>query len=61
MVLSMIVPENIYSEAIKRLEYLKIRFSCSDIPIEFKETNETKIELFNWNVKKRLQGKQEEI
>ena len=61
MVLSMMASESIYTEAIKRLKYLKIRFGCSDIPMEFKETNEAKIELFNRNVKKRIREKQEEI
>ena len=35
MVLSMMASGNIYTEAIKRLKYLKIRFGCSDIPINF--------------------------
>ena len=59
-VLSMTAAENIYNEAIQRLQYLKIRFGCSEIPIEFKETNEVKLELFNRNVKKRIREKQEE-
>ena len=61
MVLSMMASENIYTEAIERLKYLKIRFGCSDIPIEFKETNEAKLELFYRNFKKRIREKQEEI
>ena len=52
MVLSMMASENIFTEAIKRLKYLKSKFDCEDIPMEYRENFEARENLFNSNVKR---------
>jgi hypothetical protein len=59
MVLSMMASENIFTEAIKRLKFLKSKFDREDIPMEYRVNFGARENLFNSNVKKRIREKQE--
>jgi hypothetical protein len=61
MILSTMVIEKIQTEAVKRLGYLRDKYSCGDIPLEYTIYNTPRIAFFNNNVKKRIKEKMEEM
>lgn len=54
-ILSMMGITNTYTEAILRLKYLKTRYSCGDIPIEYSNNQIPLLNLYNKAVEKRVQ------
>lgn len=60
-ILSMMATVGIYTEAIRKLENLKRRYACSDIPLEYWEDLRANIMLFNSDVNKRIREKQNEL
>ncbi|XP_018495304.1 uncharacterized protein LOC108864347 [Galendromus occidentalis] len=55
--LSMMASTNIYTEATARLNFLKKRFSCTDIPLEYTGDQSARFQLFNEQVKRRIKEK----
>jgi exonuclease III len=60
MVLSMMASEKIFPEALRRLNFLKDKYGCSGIPLEYREDRSTRITLFHNNVKKHIKEKMNE-
>ena len=51
----MMASENIDTEAMRKHTFLKEKYGCADIPLEYRMNQTSKLELFNDNVEKRMQ------
>jgi hypothetical protein len=55
MILSMIASEDIRTEAVKRLFFLRDKYTCGDIPLVYSEDSRPLLTSFNQKIKKRIE------